>query len=106
MGNEGEIFMKEFLRKYSWLLASMIPEILILLCLSVAPITVGEGVNVSFAFGILFMMFWFKMPYVLIYFVVKIIFLFCAKRIFKIIDSKIKLVIEKDYHYRGNAIFK
>ncbi len=89
MGNEGEIFMKEFLRKYSWLLASMIPEILILLCLSVAPITVGEGVNVSFAFGILFMMFWFKMPYVLIYFVVKIIFLFCAKRIFKIIDSKI-----------------
>ena len=89
MGNEGEIFMKEFLRKYSWLLASMIPEILILLCLSVAPITVGEGVNVSFAFGILFMMFWFKMPYVLIYLVVKIIFLFCAKRIFKIIDSKI-----------------
>lgn len=89
MENEREIFMKEFLRKYSWLLASMMPEILILLCLTVAPITVGEGVNIFFAFAIILMMFFLKMPYVLIYFVVKIIFLFCAKRIFKIIDSKI-----------------
>lgn len=87
MENEGELFMKNFLRKYSWLLVSMIPEILILL-ISIF-IIVDNKLDVFVIFSILSMISYLKMPYVLIYFAVKIIFLFCSKIIFKIIDSKI-----------------
>ena len=87
MENEGELFMKNFLRKYSWLLVSMIPEILILL-ISIF-IIVDNKLDVFVIFSILSMISYLKMPYVLIYFAVKIIFLFCSKIIFKMIDSKI-----------------
>ena len=86
MENEGELFMKNFLRKYSWLLVSMIPEILILL-ISIF-IIVDNKLDVFVIFSILSMISYLKMPYVLIYFAVKIIFLFCSKIIFKMIDSK------------------
>ena len=87
MENEGELFIKNFLRKYSWLLVSMIPEILILL-ISIF-IIVDNKLDVFVIFSILSMISYLKMPYVLIYFAVKIIFLFCSKIIFKMIDSKI-----------------